>query len=607
MPDTDPSANTADGNALPMGTRLGEFELRRVIGVGGFGIVYLAFDHGLEREVAIKEYMPSSLASRTATMHVSSTSPTNAESFALGLRSFVNEARLLARFDHPSLIKVLRFWEDRGTAYMVMPLHRGRTLREVRQAMSTPPDEAWLRRMLEALLGALDVLHSESIYHRDIAPDNILLSDDSVPMLLDFGAARHVLSGRSQMLTAILKPSYAPIEQYGETTKLRQGAWTDFYALGATLHYAITQAPPPPSTARMVSDEGLQLEAATGPSLSLGFVQIVEWMLAPRPSDRPQSVAELREVLAGRQSPPTRVQRPELHVWERTAPHAMPPEAVRYSATQAELTVVQPRQDDGAAAPPPVAARAPSGRGLMFGLVATASTLVLAVAAWWALGRNTPTVPAPAAAASIPGLGTTGAAAAATGATLSAAPDGRQAPASASTASAALATPGAQNGGVQAGPAALDSVPQGVASKGAGSAPRASGPGTGSATGIAVTPTARAAASQRVGSAAPRPPGSAAAPAAYTATPAKPPEAPPLRQRQAEPTDAAVPRNAAPNRPAEPYAAPAVAANPREQCGGRMLLALHSCLVRECVKPEYRDHEQCAHVRLIEERAKNLN
>ena len=116
-------------NALPIGTRLGEFELRKVIGVGGFGIVYLAFDHGLEREVAIKEYMPSSLASRTAALHVSLTSPSNAETFALGLKSFVNEARLLARFDHPSLIKVHRFWEDRGTAYMVMPLHRGRPLR----------------------------------------------------------------------------------------------------------------------------------------------------------------------------------------------------------------------------------------------------------------------------------------------------------------------------------------------------------------------------------------------------------------------------------------------------------------------------------------------
>src|SRR5688572_3980323 len=123
-----PTTSGGQANALPKGTRLGEFEIRRVIGAGGFGIVYMAFDHGLEREVAIKEYMPSSLASRTATLHVSLTSPSNEETFKLGLRSFVNEAKLLARFDHRSLIKVHRFWEERGTAYMVMPLLRGRTL-----------------------------------------------------------------------------------------------------------------------------------------------------------------------------------------------------------------------------------------------------------------------------------------------------------------------------------------------------------------------------------------------------------------------------------------------------------------------------------------------
>ena len=103
-------------SALPRGTRLGEFELMRVLGVGGFGIVYLAFDHALEREVAIKEYMPAQLAGRTASMHVSLLSQSNAESFSLGLKSFVNEARLLARFDHPSLVKVHRYWEGNNTA-----------------------------------------------------------------------------------------------------------------------------------------------------------------------------------------------------------------------------------------------------------------------------------------------------------------------------------------------------------------------------------------------------------------------------------------------------------------------------------------------------------
>ena len=129
-------------NALPPGTRLHEFEILGVLGVGGFGIVYRALDHALEREVAIKEYMPSALAGRTASLHVSLRSQADAETFALGLRSFVNEARLLARFDHPSLVKVYRFWEQHDTAYMAMPVYAGRTLRALRQASPGGLDEA---------------------------------------------------------------------------------------------------------------------------------------------------------------------------------------------------------------------------------------------------------------------------------------------------------------------------------------------------------------------------------------------------------------------------------------------------------------------------------
>jgi serine/threonine protein kinase len=121
--------------------------------------------------------------------------------------------------------------------------------------MSEPPTEAWLRSVIDPLLDALEMLHAEGFYHRDIAPDNVLVSDDAPPVLLDFGAARRVISDRSQNLTAILKPSYAPIEQYAESAAMRQGPWTDFYALGATLHYMITGKPPMPATARSISDE----------------------------------------------------------------------------------------------------------------------------------------------------------------------------------------------------------------------------------------------------------------------------------------------------------------------------------------------------------------
>ncbi len=297
---------TEHPSALPRGTRLGEFELQHVLGIGGFGIVYLAFDHALEREVAVKEYMPASLVGRTETLHVSLRSQSDAETFALGLRSFVNEARLLARFDHPSLLKVHRFWEANGTAYMAMPVLRGRTLKELRAGMQQPPDEAWLRALLLPLLGAIERLHSEGVFHRDIAPDNIQIEADGRPVLMDFGAARRVITDKSQNLTAILKPAYAPIEQYAEIGSVRQGPWTDLYALGATLHYLLLGRPPSPSTARAVHDDVTPLAGQGLPGCSDSFLHVVDWMLAPRPTDRPQSVAALRDVLEGRAPAPLR-------------------------------------------------------------------------------------------------------------------------------------------------------------------------------------------------------------------------------------------------------------------------------------------------------------
>ena len=309
LPDSAPSPAPAAGtdhDALPPGTRFGEFEILRVLGVGGFGIVYLANDHSLEREVALKEYMPASLAARGHGPQITVRSSSFAETYAIGLRSFVNEARLLARFDHPSLVKVYRFWEDNATAYMVMPFLQGVTLRDTRRRMAHPPDEAWIRSVISPILSALELLHREGVYHRDIAPDNILLPPDGPPVLLDFGAARRVISDRTQSLTAILKPSYAPIEQYAEMTQLRQGPWTDLYALGAVIHYLLFGAPPAPATARAVQDDVEAIENRIVPGVSPRFLEAVSWMLSVRPNQRPQNGEQLRAVLDGSAQIPPR-------------------------------------------------------------------------------------------------------------------------------------------------------------------------------------------------------------------------------------------------------------------------------------------------------------
>jgi serine/threonine protein kinase len=296
-----------DGEALLPGTRLAEFEIREVIGAGGFGIVYRAWDVALQRDVALKEYMPVSLAGRGAGERVTLRSRNHEETFALGLKSFVNEARLLARFDQPALVKVLRFWEANGTAYMAMPLYKGHTLRQLRKEMGASVlDEAWIRALIEPLLGALEVMHDAAVYHRDIAPDNILWCDGSRPVLLDFGAARLVLADRTQDVTAILKPQYAPIEQYPDAPLLRQGPWTDLYALAGTCYFMLTRRPPLPATARVLGDDLEPLVRLAPSGCSPRLLEILDWTMAVRPQDRPQSVAQLREALAGRIAVPVR-------------------------------------------------------------------------------------------------------------------------------------------------------------------------------------------------------------------------------------------------------------------------------------------------------------
>ena len=261
------AAGGAGHHSLPLGTRLGEFELTKEIGEGGFSIVYLAWDHSLDRNVALKEYMPSSIAARSGPTEVGARSERHRETFDAGLKSFINEAKLLARFDHPALVKVYRFWEANGTAYMVMPFYEGKTVKDTVRALPAPPDEAWLRGLLGPLTEALNVIHAEHCYHRDIAPDNvILLAGSSKPLLLDFGAARRVIGDMTQALTVILKPGYAPVEQYAEVPGMKQGPWTDVYALAAVVYWAITGKTPPTSVGRMLSDTYVPLlECAAGP------------------------------------------------------------------------------------------------------------------------------------------------------------------------------------------------------------------------------------------------------------------------------------------------------------------------------------------------------
>lgn len=286
-------------SALPTGTRLQEFVIRSVVGEGGFGIVYLAHDTFLDREVAIKEYLPASLAARGSGTQVEVRVAAKRELFVKGMRRFVNEAHILARFRHPALVSVLRFLEAHGTAYMVMPYYRGTTLRDKVRAGYRARSSEDLLAILVPVLGGLAQIHSVDCYHLDISSDNILMLETGAPVLLDFGAARHTELGGEDPTTIILKPGFAPIEQYGGgDNTLKLGPWTDIYALSVVAYFLVSGTMPGISVARIMRDTVRPLAADfASAALPAGVLKIIDVGMAVRPQGRPRTVEVFRQAL----------------------------------------------------------------------------------------------------------------------------------------------------------------------------------------------------------------------------------------------------------------------------------------------------------------------
>ena len=284
-------------NALPQGHRLQEYELVRVLGFGGFGMTYLGFDHNLDKAVAIKEYLPSDIATRTGDNSVVPQASQFRDDFEWGLDRFVDEARALARFDHRHIIKVYRFFEAHGTAYIVMEYAEGETLSAFLERKGTLK-EAELKAILYPILDGLEVVHGADFLHRDIKPGNIIIRDeDNSPVLLDFGSARQAMGARSRSVTSIITPGYAPIEQY--SSRGDQGPWTDIYALGGVCYRALTGEVPYDATDRMRDDPLIPVSERCAGQVSAEFLSAIDWALAVDEGDRPQSIAEWRAKLEG--------------------------------------------------------------------------------------------------------------------------------------------------------------------------------------------------------------------------------------------------------------------------------------------------------------------
>lgn len=283
-------------NCLPVGTRITDFEIIGLIGEGGFGIVYLARDTSLDRVVALKEFMPASFAGRIDGVRVAVRAANHSATFDAGLKSFINEAKMLAKFAHPALVEVFRFWEGNGTAYMAMRLYRGETLRQVLAKGELKFNEENIAQIMGPIFDALEMLHREQVFHRDIAPDNIMLSDGR-SVLLDFGSARRIIGDATQALTTVLKPGYAPVEQYSDDGTMKQGAWTDVYALGGVLYHLATGKVPMQAVSRMLSDPLQNVNQVTGDAYSSTFSQAVSKAMSVHIQDRFQTVTEFREAL----------------------------------------------------------------------------------------------------------------------------------------------------------------------------------------------------------------------------------------------------------------------------------------------------------------------
>ena len=285
-----------------LGSGLDQYRIDSVLGPGGFGITYLAESLRIHREVAIKEYFPAEFAYREGTTTVQPLRTGGRDLFAAGLRYFVEEARVLGRFRHEHIVRVIGLIEQFGTAYMVLEFEEGVNYKRWLQQLGRAPTQSEIDAVLEPILSALDTIHAQQLFHRDIAPDNIIIRPNGKPVLIDFGAARHFARENSHTLGAIVKSGYSPPEQYTLDTKL-QGAWSDVYALAATMHHALMGRPPEEASKRQLQDSALPIEDHLDPALLSRyrpeFLEGVNAGLALKPRERPATIAEWRPMLMG--------------------------------------------------------------------------------------------------------------------------------------------------------------------------------------------------------------------------------------------------------------------------------------------------------------------
>lgn len=299
--------NSAYPLALPEGAELaGDYVITRTLGAGGFGITYEARERSLDRLVAIKEFFPIDIVEREGWALVKPRSTQFSVKYARGLARFIDEARTITQFNHPNIVKVLRYFKANNTAFMVLSYEQGLDFDHWQQQLGRRPSEDELKAIVLPLLDALERIHKADFLHRDIAPDNIIIRHDGSPVLIDFGSARSDLTFSEKTVSALVKSGYSPFEQYAKTSK-EQGPWTDIYSFAATLYQAVTLMAPPDSLSRLAHDELQPAAKLARKHYSRPFLEAIDRALALKIDQRPQNVREWRTMLFPPDAPPAQV------------------------------------------------------------------------------------------------------------------------------------------------------------------------------------------------------------------------------------------------------------------------------------------------------------
>jgi serine/threonine protein kinase/uncharacterized protein YecT (DUF1311 family) len=288
-------------HALAKGTRLNQYEVMNILGAGGFGITYMARDTTLDTTVAIKEYLPGELAVRQGGSQVTAKSSLSQGDFDWGLDRFLAEARTLAKFRHPNIVRVNQIFQANNTAYLVMEYAKGQSLDDVLQK-NGPISEEQTKEILFPILDGLKRVHEQGFLHRDIKPGNIIIRDEGGAVLIDFGAARQAIETKSRAITSIVTEGYAPLEQYDGMGN--QGPWTDIYALGAVAYKCLTGNKPPSATIRVRTDPMVPLSVATKGKVSPTFAAAIESALRVYENLRPQNITDFADMIQGKKPVP---------------------------------------------------------------------------------------------------------------------------------------------------------------------------------------------------------------------------------------------------------------------------------------------------------------